>query len=158
MPGQWEFQIGTRGNEGEPADALTMSDHVWLARFLLLQEAERFGYVISFSNKPMAGDLNGAGMHTNFSTATTRKRAGGRKAIEAANARLSRVHDRHIASYGEDLASRLTGLHETCNILDFRSGIAHRGASIRIPLPVARKGYGNFRIAAPVPTPIPTAC
>ncbi|KRS19201.1 glutamine synthetase beta-grasp domain-containing protein [Roseovarius indicus] len=149
MPGQWEFQIGPRGIDAEPADALTMSDHVWLARFLLQREAERFGYVISFSNKPMAGDWNGAGMHTNFSTAATRSQMGGRKAIKAAVTRLGNAHDKHIAEYGADLASRLTGLHETCSILDFRSGIAHRGASIRIPQPVARKGYGYFEDRRP---------
>ena len=31
---------------------------------------------------------------------------------------------------------RLTGKHETCDINTFRSGVADRGASIRIPLPV----------------------
>ena len=31
MPGQWEFQIGYRTFDGEVADPLTMSDHVWLA-------------------------------------------------------------------------------------------------------------------------------
>ncbi len=38
---------------------------------------------------------------------------------------------------------RLTGKHETCDINTFRSGVADRGASIRIPLPVQlqNKGY-----------------
>ncbi len=44
MPGQWEFQIGFRGIEGEAADALTMADHAWLARFMLRREAERVPY------------------------------------------------------------------------------------------------------------------
>jgi glutamine synthetase len=149
MPGQWEFQIGHRGIDGEPADALTMADHVWLARFLLLREAERFGCAISFANKPVPGDWNGSGMHTNFSTAATRAPASGRKAITAAIEALSRRHDDDVPHYGDDLAARLTGLHETCNIADFRSGIAHRGASIRIPQSVALKGYGYFEDRRP---------
>ncbi len=149
MPGQWEFQIGYRGIDGEPADALTMADHVWLARFLLKREAERRGLRISFANKPVLGDWNGAGMHTNFSTTATRSPEGGHSAIEAAIVALSKRHDVHIPHYGDGLEERLTGLHETCAIEDFRAGVGHRGASIRIPQPVSQKGYGYFEDRRP---------
>jgi glutamine synthetase len=62
---------------------------------------------------------------------------------------LEALHDEHIVEYGDRLAERLTGEHETCSIDSFRSGVAHRGASIRIPLPVAQKGYGYLEDRRP---------
>src|SRR5262249_30849211 len=67
----------------------------------------------------------------------------------AAIGRLKRRHVEHIRHYGDKLAERLTGLHETCDINTFRCGVANRGASIRIPHPVASKGYGYFEDRRP---------
>lgn len=149
MPGQWEFQIGYRGLEGEPGEALNASDHVWLARNLLQRVGEEHGIEVSFENKPVKGDWNGAGMHTNFSTAYTRDGKHGIDAIQAAVDALSVNHAAHIPHYGDCLHERLTGLHETCDINEFLSGVAHRGASIRIPRSVALSGHGYLEDRRP---------
>lgn len=149
MPGQWEFQIGYRGFDGESADPLTVADQLWIGRWLLDKLGESQGVSVSYDNKPVKGDWNGAGNHTNFSTRQLRDMRTGGEAIRDAVDRLADAHDEHIAVYGDALDERLTGLHETCSISEFRSGVADRGSSIRIPRHVAKKGYGYIEDRRP---------
>jgi hypothetical protein len=62
-----------------------------------------------------------------------------RQVIEAAVEKLSKTHVEHISQYGLGNEARLTGKHETCDINTFKHGVADRGSSIRIPLPVMLK-------------------
>ncbi len=59
---QWKFQIGYRGLHSESADPLTVSDHFWLARWLLYRLGEKFNINASLDPKTIKGDWNGAGM------------------------------------------------------------------------------------------------
>jgi len=141
LPAQWEFQVG-------PCRGIEIGDHLWVARFILNQVAEDFGVCVSIDPKPVSGDWNGSGLHTNFSTKAMREK-GGLDCIITACKKLEPKHAEHIKVYGEGNERRLTGKHETANIHKFSYGVANRGASIRIPRHVSEEGKGYLEDRRP---------
>merc|ERR1719298_103354 len=109
---------------------------------------EDFQICVSFDPKPIAGDWNGAGCHTNYSTEPMRK-PGGYAEILKAIEKLGKKHAEHIAVYGEGNNRRLTGAHETAPIDKFSYGVANRGASVRIPRTAEAEGCGYFEDRRP---------
>jgi len=138
--GQFEIQIRAKG--------ISIGDDVFVTRYIMHRVSELFDVVIELHPKPMKGDINGSGMHTNFSTASMRAEGGYKYIIEACE-KLGKAHKKHIVAYGEGNDQRLTGLHETCSINEFKYGVGNRGASIRIPFQSKAEGKGYLEDRRP---------
>jgi glutamine synthetase len=134
--GQWEFQIFGKGSK-------KAADEMWMGRYLLMRLCESYGIDIEFHCKPIKGDWNGSGMHSNFSTKYMRE-VGGKEYFEALMAAFDKNKNEHIAVYGPDNHLRLTGLHETQSIDKFNYGLSNRGASIRMPVNFIKNGYKGY--------------
>lgn len=134
--GQWEFQIFAKGST-------KAADDLWTARYLMARLCEKYEVDFELYCKPIKGDWNGSGMHTNFSTKYLRE-VGGKEYFESLMKAFENNIAAHIEVYGPDNHLRLTGLHETQAIDKFNYGLSDRGASIRLPVNFIKNGYKGY--------------
>ena len=138
---QWEFQVG-------PCLGIEEGDHLWMARYLLERISEQFDLDICWDPKPVKGDWNGSGCHTNYSTKAMRE-DGGLEHIKAALVELEKHHNEMVSVYGgEDNKERLTGRHETASWEKFSWGFANRGATVRVGRKIQEEGKGYMEVRA----------
>ena len=144
-PQQWEYQIGI-------CKGIEAGDHLWMARYILERISEEYNVSINLLPKPLKGDWNGSGCHTNYSTLNMREGTDNKSGLEYINdaiIKLSENHDEHMKVYGSGNEERMTGEYETADFNKFTDGIANRGASVRRGHDTIKNQKGYFEDRRP---------
>lgn len=136
MLGQWEFQCFGKG-------AKRACDDLIVARYFLYRISEKYNVLVELHPKPIKGDWNGSGMHTNFSNSYIRE-TGGEDYINALLEGFGPLHNDHLKEYGDHNEERLTGAYETASIEEFSFGVSNRGASLRIPIYTVERNWTGY--------------
>lgn len=142
FPGQWEYQVGV-------CHGVDMCDQLWLSRYILQRVCENYGMIADFRPKPVDGDWNGSGCHTNYSTNSTRDKATGWDTFMAYCDSLSVHHLDCMKVYGTGNEKRMTGVHETAKFDEFTWGLGARGCSVRIGNEMKEAGCGYMEDRRP---------
>jgi glutamine synthetase len=144
-PQQWEYQIGI-------CKGIEAGDHLWMARYILERIGEEHNVSINILPKPLKGNWNGSGCHTNYSTLNMREGTDNKSGLDYINdaiIKLSENHDEHMKVYGSGNEERMTGEHETASYDKFTDGIANRGASVRRGHDTIKNKKGYFEDRRP---------
>jgi len=142
FPGQWEYQVGV-------CKGINMCDELWLSRYILQRVCELHGCYADFRPKPVLGDWNGSGCHTNYSTKSTRDPKIGWDTFMTYCDNLKKWHAHSMKLCGTGNELRMTGLHETAKFDEFTTGIGARGCSVRIGNDAKKNGAGYMEDRRP---------
>ena len=123
---------------------------MWITRYILFRLGEEWGLDVVLDPKPVKGQWNGNGCHTNFLTKATRDpKIGWKTLIEDHLVKLKEKHMEQIFVYGKGNKFRMLGTHETAHYDVFSYGIGSRECYVRVPVGTAETKCGYFEDRRP---------